>query len=426
MPARVVDGLEAVEIEVAEHVGLRAGVRGVDGLLQAALELAAVDETGQRVVARLVGHLPGDATLLGHILQQDDRTGQVVGGIAQRRHRDLDAVLDIVRPRQQQRAPAKRHRRAARQALAHRIGDRLALGLVDDRGDFGERLAGDIDDRLAEELLRGAVEVIDPAVEIGGHEADRQRIEGRLRPRPAAAVLAAAVRDHLGRGVEHRAGAGVVDGPAGELDTGHLAMRIADFSLETVRRRLAGERPLDVLVDDIGIVGRHELPERLADDVSGGPPQQFRETLVGDEHRLTMDEDGVAYGVQEILEQAFLAAPEPRLALEDRVDRFDDTIGQVVAAVDRQAGRPVDWQKVECVRQVLQGLVRTRLPGRHGIGDRRYAQQHQQQRDDPDVSRGHGQNSLSRSVLRRSAGASCPWIPCSFRSGAPASGKAAQ
>ena len=69
MAARVVDGLEAVEVEVAHHVDLAAGPRNFERLAEAALELAAVDESGQCVVTRLVGHLLGQPAQLAHVMQ---------------------------------------------------------------------------------------------------------------------------------------------------------------------------------------------------------------------------------------------------------------------------------------------------------------------------------------------------------------------
>ena len=56
--AGVVDELEAVEVEVTQHVLAVAALAALDRLFEAPLELAAVDQAGERIVRRLVGHLP--------------------------------------------------------------------------------------------------------------------------------------------------------------------------------------------------------------------------------------------------------------------------------------------------------------------------------------------------------------------------------
>ena len=67
--AGVVDRLEAVEVEIAQRVHHVAGLRGIDGFLQAALEFAAVHQPGERIVARLVSHLAGDAAQFAGVVQ---------------------------------------------------------------------------------------------------------------------------------------------------------------------------------------------------------------------------------------------------------------------------------------------------------------------------------------------------------------------
>jgi len=92
--ARVVDHLEAIEVEIAQHVLPVAAMAALDGLGRAALELAPIDKSGECIVGRLVGHLPGKSAQLGHIVQQQHGAGDLVGVVADRRGGQLDRALD--------------------------------------------------------------------------------------------------------------------------------------------------------------------------------------------------------------------------------------------------------------------------------------------------------------------------------------------
>ena len=69
MPERVVDALEAVEVE-AEHGKALAAHQAQQRLLQLLAEQRAVGEAGQRIVAREVGDLLLLAAALGDVLVQ--------------------------------------------------------------------------------------------------------------------------------------------------------------------------------------------------------------------------------------------------------------------------------------------------------------------------------------------------------------------
>ncbi len=97
MAAGVIHHLEAVEIEITQHVLAVAAVAAVDGLFQAAFEFAAIHQAGERIVRRLVRHLARQAAQLGHVVQQHDRANQLLGVIADRRGRQLDGALAAVR-----------------------------------------------------------------------------------------------------------------------------------------------------------------------------------------------------------------------------------------------------------------------------------------------------------------------------------------
>ena len=72
MPARVIDDFEAIEVKVAEDVLAIAALAPIDRLFQAALEVAPIDKSGERIVGRLIRHLAGKAAQLGDVVQQHD------------------------------------------------------------------------------------------------------------------------------------------------------------------------------------------------------------------------------------------------------------------------------------------------------------------------------------------------------------------
>ena len=133
---------------------------------QPTLELAAVHESRERIVRRLVRHLAREAAQLGDVVQQHDCAGHLLVGIADRRGRQLDRALAAVRLRQQQRAAAEIHGRAGRERLAHRIGEQPPVRFVDETDDVLERLADGC--RVgACELLGGRIDIGDgPAVSV--------------------------------------------------------------------------------------------------------------------------------------------------------------------------------------------------------------------------------------------------------------------
>ena len=93
--AGVVDHLELVEIEVQQHVrraivALRAAS---SASLSAILELAAVDEAGQRVVARLIGQRALQPAFLAHVVEHHDGADEPAAAVADRRRGVLDRDL---------------------------------------------------------------------------------------------------------------------------------------------------------------------------------------------------------------------------------------------------------------------------------------------------------------------------------------------
>jgi hypothetical protein len=81
--AGVVDDLEAVEVEVAQHVRRLAAARDFRGLGHSALEFAPVHETRERVVRRLIRHLTVLAAQLGDVVHENDRANEIAVVVTQ-------------------------------------------------------------------------------------------------------------------------------------------------------------------------------------------------------------------------------------------------------------------------------------------------------------------------------------------------------
>ena len=98
--AGVVDHLELVEVEIEEGVLAAVLGGGVEAVLEALLELPAVDQAGERVVAREVDHLALHAAELGDVLEDQDAAGGAPLAVLDRRHRVADGELPAVAPHQ--------------------------------------------------------------------------------------------------------------------------------------------------------------------------------------------------------------------------------------------------------------------------------------------------------------------------------------
>ena len=74
MTARIVDDLELVEVHVQHRVLAVPLLRGFEQVLQAPFEFPPVGQAGERVVARLIGHLPRETADFRNVVQQDHGT----------------------------------------------------------------------------------------------------------------------------------------------------------------------------------------------------------------------------------------------------------------------------------------------------------------------------------------------------------------
>ncbi len=75
-------------------------------LLQPALELTPVHQTGQRIVAGLIGHLSRQAALLGNVVQHGHGAHQLTVWLRSARHQ-LHGMLSTGFTREQQRLAAR-------------------------------------------------------------------------------------------------------------------------------------------------------------------------------------------------------------------------------------------------------------------------------------------------------------------------------
>ena len=120
MAAGVVDDLELVEVEIHHRVMPALLARAGERAVQAMLELAPVDESGQRIVAGLVGQLGGELALAAHVVQHQHDAGDRCPrgrGSAQRTGR--------WRSRRRRAAAARRWCHAHRRVLAQHARDRV-------------------------------------------------------------------------------------------------------------------------------------------------------------------------------------------------------------------------------------------------------------------------------------------------------------
>ncbi|MNN11449.1 hypothetical protein D3C81_1244070 [compost metagenome] len=90
MAAGVVDHLELVEVQVHQRMGDALRMRPRDRGTDTALELGAVDQAGQSVVAGLVRQPRGMRALLADIVQHHHDADRLRGAVADQRHRRLD------------------------------------------------------------------------------------------------------------------------------------------------------------------------------------------------------------------------------------------------------------------------------------------------------------------------------------------------
>ena len=93
MAAAVIDRLEAIQVHVEQHVHGFFCVCRIHRLVQAALELATIDKTGQRIMRGLVAHPASEPSQLADVVKHDDRARDTLAGAANRRCRQFDRMF---------------------------------------------------------------------------------------------------------------------------------------------------------------------------------------------------------------------------------------------------------------------------------------------------------------------------------------------
>jgi hypothetical protein len=287
--AGVVHDLELVEVDVEQRVMLVERLGALEQLLEKVLELAAVDQAGERVVAGVPGELLGEEARAGHVPEHQHRADHAALAVADRRRRVLDdELLAVLADQQRVSAAGQRGIGLLRRAAARR--DRLARLLVDDVEDPVQRLALRGCRLPAGHLLGDRIEVADPATGVGGDHGVADRVQGHLGQflfvEQRALGLRGAARDvhgdehadQEGRGAEQRhesVGVAVDAGGAGDLRAVELHLQVDEF-VELVedpvlrRDRLAQQDAVG-LVDMAGhdqladaVLQRHRDRQRLA------------------------------------------------------------------------------------------------------------------------------------------------------------------
>ena len=120
VPTGVVDDLELIQVDVQQRVRTFMALRALQCFSQPVVELAPIDQPGQRVVARLIGQRPLEPALLGDVAKYDHRTDDVAGAVADGRRRILDRYL-LSQPVQQHAVFGEVHQLAFTQTAHQRI-----------------------------------------------------------------------------------------------------------------------------------------------------------------------------------------------------------------------------------------------------------------------------------------------------------------
>ena len=301
VPALVVDGLEAIEVQVAEHVMAALRVRGLQRLLQAPLELAAIDQARQRVVARLVGHLLGKPAQVADVPQRDDRAGHLPRCVTQRSDRELDRPLGVAAVRDQHAATPEVQAGPGREALPDRVAQALASAVVGQLQHLEQRVAENLRRGTADQLGGDLVRVDDPALQVRRHHALAQRVERFPGARVAAPRAAlGGFRAHLHGRDQHRSLSVHFRTGEAELQARRRTARRAKLRLDPLRGRFALKVTPEQFRDQFGEIRVHELGDPGPRQLRGTlHPAHLRETRIREPDTLLLDGDGLVHAFEQ-------------------------------------------------------------------------------------------------------------------------------
>ncbi len=373
MAAGVVDDLEAIEVEITQHVLSLAAMTAFGRLLQPPLEFAAVDEPRERIVRRLIGHLAGEAAQLRDIVQQQCRADDLLRRVADGRGRQLDGALAAVAAGKQQGAAAQVHRRPTGERLSHRIGQQAPVRLIDQPDQILEVLAKSLLRAAAGDSLRGRVHVTDVSLRVGGDDRFRKRVESQQ-----ADIRAALDRRRHGRRIGHlrrqtqgrnrlrgndlharhqQGGSALVIHRCGrDLEAAHLALYADHVDLIALRGGLSRQPAADVVADQLGVLRRHQVGELAAHQLDTIHPHEARELPVRVENDVAVDEHRLVNAIAELREQlghARIGLGARRRPGEQMIDRRDQR-GALVSfglQLDPPVEPPTDRDLLQLLRQ---------------------------------------------------------------------------
>src|SRR5690606_27773637 len=178
--AVVVDDLELIQVDVTERERRFAGAGALERALQARLELAAIDETGEDVVTRVIGKLAIELAALAHVVEHQHAAGDVAGSVANRRGAALDVQLVAVAADQQRRTHRLDGARAAN-GDRERILERLARFFVEAAEDLVDHPSLRMRQAPAGPLLGDRIQIFDAALRVGRDDAVTDRLQRDLR-----------------------------------------------------------------------------------------------------------------------------------------------------------------------------------------------------------------------------------------------------
>src|SRR3984957_14617589 len=181
MAAGIVDQLELIEVEIQQRVpATGVGADGVDRCGQPIVELAAIDEPGERVVTRLVMQRPVEAPFLADVVEHHDGAEHVARPVADGSRRVLDgeflpaAIDEYGVFSQTEGLPLAK-------TTHDRTLGRLLRRFVDHGQDVADALRLGLPALPAGEALRHRIYVIDAAFGVGGDDRVADRLERDLR-----------------------------------------------------------------------------------------------------------------------------------------------------------------------------------------------------------------------------------------------------
>ena len=180
VPAGVVDRLEVVEVHEHQRVLTALGPGGFDQFGEPALELAPVNEPGQRIVTRLPDQLLRHGPGLADIVKYDDHAQRSAVAAADRGMRIADRAFASVAVDEAHRNRVNLVLGAVACDLRQRLNGRSAA-LVDYAVDLEERPATRVAGGPPRIPLGNRVQVLDASVGVSGNHAVADRVQRNLR-----------------------------------------------------------------------------------------------------------------------------------------------------------------------------------------------------------------------------------------------------